>query len=129
MNFQITSVYTSLLALLFLYLSIGVIKLRRSKLIGLGDGEDRALRKAIRVHANFSEYIPISLILLFFLENSGLPNWYIHFSGGSLIISRLLHYRGITKSSGKSNNRVIGMSLIFLFMTSASIILLIKSFS
>ena len=62
---MIVSTFAAILAILYIQLSFRVIKLRRAKRISLGDGGDKSLQAAIRTHANFIEYVPFSLILLF----------------------------------------------------------------
>jgi len=54
----ITSIYASLLAVLFFVLSARVILLRRVVGVGLNDGGNDYLRRLIRVHGNFAEYVP-----------------------------------------------------------------------
>ena len=51
--------YASLLAALYFFLSLRVIRMRRRERIALGDGENARLERAIRVHANFAEYVPL----------------------------------------------------------------------
>ena len=58
------AIYAALLALLFLALSVLVIRqrLRSRTVIGLGEAE--GLLRASRAQGNFAEYVPILLILL-----------------------------------------------------------------
>lgn len=57
--------YAALLALIFVFLSVRTLRLRRTLQIGIGDGGNTEMLRAMRVHSNFSEYVPISLILIF----------------------------------------------------------------
>nr|WP_265324035.1 MAPEG family protein [Aeromonas veronii] len=54
----ILPVYAALLALLFVLLSIRTIRTRHSRKVALGHGDDPAMLRAMRVHANFAEYVP-----------------------------------------------------------------------
>ncbi|WP_274620662.1 MAPEG family protein [Colwellia maritima] len=63
-NITITAFYASLLTLLYIGLSFNVIRLRFKLKVGVGDGGQEQLTKAIRIHGNFSEYMPLALILL-----------------------------------------------------------------
>ncbi|MEH8130210.1 MAPEG family protein [Aeromonas veronii] len=54
----ILPVYAALLALLFVLLSIRTIRTRHSRKVALGHGDDPAMLRAMRVHANFAEYDP-----------------------------------------------------------------------
>ena len=72
---MVTALYAALLALLLFILSIRVIGLRGNPafaFIAQGRGDDELLQRAIRAHGNFTEYVPTMLILLYFLETSGL---------------------------------------------------------
>lgn len=56
---HITSLYASLLALIYLFLSVRVVLSRTTHNVSLGTPEKvTELTKKIRVHGNFSEYIP-----------------------------------------------------------------------
>ena len=63
-----TPLYAALLALLFVVLSGRVIKQRLKHQVGLGDGGQPALVRAIRVHGNFIENVPLALLLLLMYE-------------------------------------------------------------
>ena len=65
---QVIPIYASLLALFYVYLSARTIGLRRIAKISIGDGCDDSFLRAIRIHANFSEYAPLTLVLLAFVD-------------------------------------------------------------
>jgi uncharacterized membrane protein YecN with MAPEG domain len=65
---MITSLYTALLALILIFLSIKIIQNRRSSKISLGENGDDFLQRKIRAHGNFIEYTPIFLIMLLFCD-------------------------------------------------------------
>jgi len=117
-NLYITGFYAALLALLFIGLSINVIRLRKKYKvgIGIGDGSQPLLAKAIRVHGNFSEYVPITLFLLACYEINGGSNLLLHVFGASIFVSRILHNIGLIKTTGVSKQREFGMISIFLVM-------------
>ena len=69
----ITALYAGLLALLFLALSINVIRYRRGEQVSLGDGGKRKLARGIRAHGNFAEYVPLVLVLMSIAELSQAP--------------------------------------------------------
>lgn len=58
---------TGLLGLLYMALSYNVGRVRGIKKIFLGDGGDPELLAAIRAHANFMEYVPLCLLLIYIL--------------------------------------------------------------
>lgn len=87
----ISALYAALLGILIVILMAAVILLRRSLRIGLGDGGNRDLQRAIRVHGNAVECVPIFLVMLVTLEiNRGSPTL-LHFFGGAFLLARILH--------------------------------------
>src|SRR5687768_12853675 len=114
---MITSLYASFLGILFVFLSYRVASLRKQLKIGLGDGGEKKLAKAIRVHGNFSEYTPFALLLLYFFEmqsNILFPKYHlilIHLFGITLLLARVYHAYGITQHSGLSTGRIVGILL------------------
>ena len=65
-----------------------------------GDGDNTRLRSAIRVHANFIEYVPIIALLVALLEMSGTSALRVHLLMGALLVSRLLHPLGMYAGPG-----------------------------
>ncbi len=106
---MISSLYAAMLALLIVWLSLRVIKLRRINKVRFGDGGNTALQAAIRAQGNAIEYIPISLILLILLELSGAHSALIHLGGIAVLVGRLIHARGLLVES--IPYRVLGMQL------------------
>ncbi|HHQ4593995.1 TPA: MAPEG family protein [Aeromonas veronii] len=87
----ILPVYAALLALLFVLLSIRTIRTRHSRKVALGHGDDPAMLRAMRVHANFAEYVPLALLLVYFVETGNQTPWLIHLLGSALLLGRLCH--------------------------------------
>lgn len=112
----ITGFYASLLAICYLYLSILVIKARRSAKISLGDGGDTALQRMTRAHANFSEYVPITLLLAVCLEINTRFDIVVHIACALLLFGRLTHAYGLRHHIGASWQRVVGMLSTFAAM-------------
>jgi uncharacterized membrane protein YecN with MAPEG domain len=115
-HLSITGFYAGILALLFIGLTINVIRLRLKLKVGIGDGEQPILAKAIRVHGNFAEYVPITLFLLGCYELNGGNVLWLHVLGASLFIGRVLHVIGLIKTIGVSRQRQFGMISTFLVM-------------
>jgi len=120
-NLSITGLYVSLLALLFIGLSINIIRLRLQLKVGIGDGEQPSLAKAIRVHGNFAEYVPIAFLLLGCYEINGGSDLWLHLLGATIFIGRVLHAIGLTKTIGTSIQRQVGMLSLFLVIIILSI--------
>jgi len=68
---SITSAYLAVLALLYAALTLQVIRLRQSNRAAFGDSGSPKLRSAIRAHAHFAEYVPITALMVAMLEISG----------------------------------------------------------
>jgi uncharacterized membrane protein YecN with MAPEG domain len=107
----VTTLIACILAALFINLSFAVIRLRRHHKVGLGSGGVDDLERAIRAQANFTEYVPIALILLACLEFNGAPLWLNAILGIALVAGRVIHAKGINQPPPHFSNRVIGMRL------------------
>lgn len=107
------ALYTGLLIVMAIVLQFRVIRMRRSKKIGIGDGKDHDLARAIRVHANFAENVPFALAGMAMLALIGAPASVIHGVGLLTLIGRILHAVGLTSSAGSSFGRVAGMLMTF----------------
>jgi len=117
MPYSITLLYAGLAGLLLLALSFQVVGLRRKHQIGLGTGNQPALERVVRVHANFCEYVPLALVLLLVLElSTAIPGVILHALGVMLIIGRILHALGLSRSAGTSKGRFVGTLLTWLMM-------------
>jgi len=51
-----------------MFISVHTVGLRRIAKISIGDGGDESFLRAIRMQANFSEYAPLTLVLLAFVD-------------------------------------------------------------
>lgn len=108
-------IFASLFALMFVGLSIAVIKKRRALKIATGTGGSQEMEYAIRAHGNFAEYVPLALILLAGAELNNSPAWVVIGIGALLLIGRLLHAHGflIATKDTHFKFRVSGMALTF----------------
>jgi uncharacterized membrane protein YecN with MAPEG domain len=88
---SITAGYVAILALLYAGLSLQVIRLRRRNRVAFGDGANATLRSAMRAHAHFAEYVPITVLMGALLEMSGAAALQMHLLMGALLMARLLH--------------------------------------
>jgi uncharacterized membrane protein YecN with MAPEG domain len=113
---MITLLYAGFCTLLVLLLAMRVAYWRFTHKIGLGDGGDKELLKRVRAHGNAVEYLPLSLILLGGLELNGYPNNLIHGFGIALVVSRVAHAWGLSRSSGSSLGRMSGMMVTWAIM-------------
>ena len=109
MSAPITGLYCALSAVLIIALAIRVIRLRWQTKTGIGDGGDRRLARAIRIHGNASEYIPIALVLMLVAELNGAGPALLHGCGIALIAARIAHAWGFNRTAGASIGRAIGV--------------------
>jgi len=91
----ITAFYLAVLALLYVALSLQVIRLRLMNRAAFGDSGNIALRSAIRAHAHFAEYVPITTLMIAFLEAAGASTLRVHLLMGALVVARVLHPIGM----------------------------------
>ena len=129
MSLTITAIYASLAGLLLLVLSFRVVRSRRKLSVGLGDGGQESLLRAQRAQANFTEYVPIALILLAAAESQGLSAWLLQTAGAVLVLARLLHAWGLSQSSGRSFGRYWGTLLTWVVILALSLANISASFS
>ena len=111
---MVTPLYAGLLALLLLVLSIRVIRRRGREKIFIGDGGNVSVSRVIRGHANFTEYVPLALLLMLMLEMSHFSIYVLHGLGIVLLIARLLHGYALSFTSQFMFGRVAGATLTFL---------------
>ncbi|MGH8076587.1 MAG: MAPEG family protein [Lysobacter sp.] len=107
----LTPVYASLFALVFVYLSSRTVQLRDRYKVTLGDGDQPVLMRAIRAHANFVEYVPLALLLLYFVETQTEHRAWVNVMGPGLLIARISHAYGISQVGERLRFRVTGMVL------------------
>ena len=120
----VTGFYLAILLLLYVLLSLQVSRYRRGNRVLFGDGDNIKLRSAIRAHANFAEYVPITVLMIAILETAGMPAGQVHWLMGVLLLSRLIHPLGLyvgPRTWQFQVCRVGGMTLTLFVMVSAVI--------
>lgn len=118
-----SSIYAALLGFVFFYLSVRTIGLRRKLRIGIGSNENNQMLRAMRVHSNFAEYVPITLILILFVEAQGGPPLLVHALGALLLIGPSVHAYGVSQMNEKFVFRVSGMMTFAALLVSACVLL------
>lgn len=121
---HVVPTYAALLALIFVGLSVRTLRLRRRLRIGVGDGGDRVMLRAMRVHANFAEYVPLTLLLLYFVEAAGAGALWLHALCAALVAGRLIHAYGVSQVQEQYGFRVAGMVLTLGVLVTAAVRLL-----
>jgi len=131
--------YTAILAAIYLYLSIHVILIRAHKKIIIGDNNDSLLKRAIRAHSNFSEYVPIAIIMIFVVSQLTVPmaiskvkpmSGLTHLLFLLLILARVCHAYGMLVQEAmrkpKLYMRQVGMFLTFSVIGLAGLVLILN---
>ncbi len=117
----VVPIYAALCGLFLIFLSARVIRQRRRSKVALGDAGKPEMQRAMRVQANFSEYVPLALLLLALAELQGLDAVILHALGLLLLLGRLLHAFGVAREPENFRFRVAGMVLTFVAIASASL--------
>jgi len=115
-----TLLYAGLNALLTLNLAIRASQQRIKGNVIFGDGGYAPLTLAIRAHANNIEYVPLTLVLIGFLEIAGQPFWLIHALGATLFVGRALHAVGLSRTGESTPPRFYGILLTWITLLVAA---------
>ncbi len=110
MILPITLTIAGAAAILHIWLSLRVSRLRRPLKIGVGDGGNEVLARRMRAHGNFAENVPIFLVLLGFLELATGGNLWLWGAAILFIFARIAHAFGMDRP-GANPLRVAGISL------------------
>lgn len=129
MALTISMFYAGLLVLLYLGLSLQVVRLRRTLQVGIGTGGNEVLDRAVRAHANFAEYVPLALLLLVLVEaGTAAPGWLVHLLGAALLVGRIMHgLIGLNRSAGYSAGRFWGTCLTWLVFALGALIVIVTA--
>ena len=120
----IVPTYAAILGLLFILLSKNVIKTRRKERVAIGDGGNPRMQRAIAAHNNFSQYVPLALLLLAFLEMQQGSTVLIQILCAALLIARLVHAYGVSQMQENFRFRAFGALTTFGVIGLTSIFLL-----
>ena len=91
-DISITLVFAAIFGFLHVIFTLRVGDYRFKSKISLGDEGDRELLKRIRAHGNFTENVPIALLLILLNDLDGAEDNTLMLMGSTLLISRLTHY-------------------------------------
>jgi len=128
MHLNITPYYAAVLALLFIILSVRTIKSRHEHKVAIGDGGEKSILRASRVHANFSEYVPLTLLLIAMLEIQSYSDWVIHSLCIALLAARIAHAYGVSQTNENFKFRIFGTATTINIIAICAFLLLAKPF-
>jgi len=110
----ITALYAGILALILGYLGFQVGSTRGRTGISILHGDDMDLAEKIRRHANFTENVPLALILMGALELNGSSPVLLHGLGIALVLARIAHPIGLHHDNMRHPMRAVGAGVTFL---------------
>lgn len=88
---EVTAFIAGLMLVMQLVFGV-IVSTNRGKLgITLGDGGNQKMLQHMRVHGNFSEYVPMILIAMAIAEIAGSSSGLLWLGGATLVVSRLVH--------------------------------------
>ena len=119
-------VCAGLLGLLAVVLTVNVSRVRGQKKINLGDGGDPEMMAAIRAHANFIEFVPLCLLLIY-MASDFYGFWTTAVLSIVLLVSRVLHAGGMLGVIPQG--RFLGASGTTLVLAVVAILLVIAGFT
>jgi len=123
---RIVFTYAACLALLFVALSVRTLRLRKRLGIAVGDRGNEVLLRAMRVHANFAEYVPLALLLLAWVEAGSATRTLPVALAVALAVGRCLHPVGLHRPSPNAF-RAAGVVLTFCVIGVESVVLLVRA--
>lgn len=125
---QALAPYAALLGLIYIYLAIRVIRARYRVKAALGTGGDAGLERAIRVHGNFAEYVPLALLLILLAGLSGWGAGAVHVLGALLLAARAAHAYGVAQEKENFGYRKAGIVTTFAVIAVSAMLLLAAAF-
>lgn len=124
---NVTALYTGILLIMLVFLSLFVVRGRWANKVSVGDGGNADMLKRMRTHANFIEYVPLALIGLYLLEATKHSAIVLHALGIALVVARLLHAYGMNRRS-PNVGRAGGASLTLVVLLVEAILLILVWF-
>ncbi|MEM7283204.1 MAG: MAPEG family protein [Pseudomonadota bacterium] len=117
----ITSLFAGILGLMSMWLSAGAGGMRGKTGISIGDGGNTEMLLAMRKHQNFTEYVPLALILIGLLEMAGTNEIALYVMGSLLVLARLAHGLGLKADTMSGFGRFFGAACTALITVVASV--------
>lgn len=130
--FSTTAIFAGILGLMLVMLSARISLIRNKLKVALGTAKDNELERAVRAQANFVEYAPLFLILLFLLEIQEMPNWILVCIGSVFVFARISHafaisYMELRDLKKGLKFRVLGTALTYTLISIMSLALVLKN--
>lgn len=124
MTFPITALFIAALGILQIPITIAVGALRVKTGIQFMDGGNQTLLRLMRAQANFTETVPITLLVMAAAEYTGTSAALLWAGGFSLLLGRIVHYFTVARY-GWGNGRAAGMLMTFAALLGFSVCIFI----
>ncbi len=108
MPVPITAIYAAIMTLIATVLGFQVGRMRGQTQVSILDGGNMQLAEKIRRHANFTENVPLALILLCVLELNGASAILLNALGMTLVVCRIAHPIGLHHDNMGHPLRAVG---------------------
>jgi uncharacterized membrane protein YecN with MAPEG domain len=123
----VTAFFAGLLAFIYLALSVNVIVKRYTIRVTLGDGGNHNMTRRIRAHANFAEYVPMTLILMTVNELNGTSRTFLIVMGIILCAARFSHALSILLVEARVQKKIIFRQVGMVWTFAVIVLLAIKA--
>lgn len=127
----LTAMYAGLFGLILAALSVWVVAGRVGTGSNFGDGPGERLRGRVRAHSNFTEYVPLILLIVALLELMQTRNWIIHALLLPLLLARVAHPFGMIVRDQSPQQLALrggGTIVTLAVLAIASVLLLARAF-
>lgn len=124
----VTTMTVGILGVLAVLLSINVIRHRGRSQISLDPTPDPGLHVAVRIFGNFTEYVPIALIVLAVAEINKTGTTILWVISGLIVVGRLIHIFGLKVDKPLTIARVVGILFSWVSIGLGSVMCLIAAF-
>ena len=118
----VTALFSSILFFLYFYLAKNVIQIRRKNKIAIGFAKNKGLEQAIAAHSNFSQYVPLGLIMMACMELNKIHFSLIFLAGICFTYGRIVHAKSFLKKTMDLKQRVQGMKFTFWTMIAMAVL-------
>ena len=95
-SLPVTSLFAAVYAIVFVLLSIQVIRQRTATRTAFGDGNDSKLKHYISAHANFAQYVPFFILISALNEMAGMQGNLLYVLNFIMLYGRISHAYGIS---------------------------------
>ena len=108
MLLPITAIYAAAMVAISIWLGFAVGSMRGKVGISIFHGDNMELGEKIRRHGNFTENVPLILILMMIIELNGASAVLLHALGIALVAMRIAHPLGLHHDNMRHPLRAIG---------------------